>query len=35
MTSDAETRVDIANPGRPGTVILETSDGILTYIPRP
>lgn len=32
MTSDAETRVEIANSGRPSTVILETSDGVLRYV---
>jgi hypothetical protein len=32
MTSDAETRLEIANSGRPSTVILETSDGILRYV---
>jgi hypothetical protein len=32
MTSDAETRREIANSGRPSTVILETSDGILRYV---
>jgi hypothetical protein len=32
MTSDAGTRWEIANSGRPSTVILETSDGILRYV---
>ena len=32
MISDTETRVEIANSGRPSTLILKASDGILGYV---